>query len=1308
VARPWQFWIDVGGTFTDCIGLSPDGQWRTHKLLSTGVYRGVVGPGSRRKVIVDRGRQSDPQGFFVGFHFRLLPRESSQTKDPRWRSGTVDIPVVSFDPDAAELHLATELPWDPLPGSPYELVAHQPAPVLGIRWLMGKRLHEPLGRVDVRLGTTRGTNALLERTGAPTAFVTTEGTGDALAIGYQNRPELFALCIRKPTPLYAEVVELRERLDAEGNILLPLDAAEVEEKLRLLKDRGIESLAVCLLHSHRNPVHEKLVGEVARRLGFQHISLSSELSRLPKFVSRGDTTVVDAYLSPVITDYVNEIQTHLPEATLRLMTSSGAVSRAEVVRGKDLILSGPAGGVVAAAFVAQSAGFDRVIGFDMGGTSTDVSRFDGHFQRRYEMELTDPQRRTSVRIVAPMLEIETVAAGGGSICWFDGLKPCVGPRSAGADPGPACYGKGGPLCLTDVNLFLGRLLPQFFPFPLDRAAVVARLDALIEEIEQATGARYRREELAEGFLQIANANMAAAIKKISVAKGYDVRQYALVSFGGAGSQHACAVAESLGIRQIVCSPLAGLLSALGIGIADVTKFADLSVGRPYRELMDVQGRPGQTLRTIFEELEEQVARRLREEQLPEGLWTPPRRLLELRYRGQEATLVVAEPPDGCYDREFARLHQQQYGFTFPDREVEVYAARVERSIRGPRPPLPRQPASARSPAPETYTEAYFRGTWHHTPVFLRSHLRPGDFFSGPAIVIEPTATVVVEPGWGARVDEQGYLVLTHAAPAASPVEPKPGELQRPDPVRLELFAHHFMAIAEQMGAALQKTAISTNVKERLDFSCAIFSADGSLVAHAPHIPVHLGAMSECVRCLMEDVGLFEPGDVYVTNDPFRGGSHLPDVTVISPVFVPQAPGQRPELAFFVASRAHHAEIGGLTPGSMPPFSTRLIEEGVVLRAYRCVRQGHLEEEELRRLLTAGPYPSRRPDDNLADLKAQIAANQTGAQLLLELVRHYGRELVHAYMGHLQNAAARAMRRALARWPEGVYEFTDSMDDGWPIRVRLAIQKTGPDEAEATLDFSGTGPVHPGNLNANRAITTSCILYCFRCLIDDPIPLNSGVLAPLRLNIPLGTFLNPVAEGLPEELPAVSGGNVETSQRIVDVLFGALGVVAASQGTMNNVLLGMTWKGQPLTYYETLAGGAGAGPGFPGADAVHTHMTNTRITDVETVEARYPVRIRCFKVRGSSGGQGQYPGGNGLIREYEFLVPAEVSLLTSRRLTRPYGLQGGEPGAPGRNLVRRRGQLEWEELPPLAHRRVEPGDILRVETPGGGGFGPRNP
>lgn len=1312
---PWQFSIDVGGTFTDCIGLAPDGRLLQHKLLSSGVTRGRAGRGSDAESILDAARSADPPDFWVGFELRLLSPAGKVVATSR---------VGSFERARGRLRLATPLPISPPPDAGYELAPWSrrgpcDAPVLAIRYLLGLPPNEPLPPISVRLGTTRGTNALLTRSGARTAFITTRGFADILRIGNQNRPRLFELAIRKPEPLFTTVVEIDERVTPQGEVLVALDVEAVRRQLGELQRDGIASLAVCLLHAYCQPRHEQLIGQLARELGFEEISLSSEVAPIMKIVSRGDTTVVDAYLNPVLRTYVKQLDHELGNAAeLRLLTSAGGLVSAGHFAGKDSILSGPAGGVVGFSKVARAAGFDRAIGFDMGGTSTDVSRFDGRFDLEYETE------KAGVRIVAPMLAIETVAAGGGSICRFDGVKLVVGPESAGADPGPACYGRGGPLAVTDMNLVLGRIATEDFPFPLDRDVVQQRLGELSNEVERATGRRYSDVMLADGFVRVANGNMAKAIRSISVAKGYDPREYALVCFGGAAPQHVCAVASELGIRQILCHPQASILSAYGIGMADVVRHRSTGVYRRYdaQALKELQGASRELLETA------------RREVLAEGI--APERIrasvsLDLRYEGTDAALTIEAPADGDYRRAFAQQHQRLYGYDQP-RELEIVTLRVE--VVGCSPialgPPTRVEQSRRVPESLALRTApvWFDGQPMATPVFSRSHLQPGDELEGPALIVDPLSTTVIDPGWSSSVLSDSQLLLrdisgrdissrdissssqpvreTTARPAASSDREShtsqiPGTFAAADPVLLEIFNNHFAAIAEQMGITLRNTSSSINVKERLDFSCALFTPRGELVANAPHIPVHLGAMGETVRHCILDNPEMQPGDVFVTNDPYRGGSHLPDVTVVTPVHDER--GQ--QLLFFTANRAHHAEIGGITPGSMPPFSRNLAEEGVLIRNFKVVAAGASRLDTLRGILLGAPYPTRAVTDNLADLRAQIAANQRGARDLLDLIHRHGLERVQAYMGYIQVAAEQKVRRTLARLPSGRREFVDHLDDGSPIAVAITV-----DGDEAVLDFTGTGPVLapessnnppgaiPRNLNANRAIVTAAVMYVLRCLLDEDIPLNHGVLAPVKIVLP-ECLLHPPAHPDPQQCAAVAGGNVETSQRVVDVLLGALGIAAASQGTMNNLLFGDASFG----YYETICGGAGATRDADGADAVHTHMTNTRLTDPEVLEHRFPVRVREFSIRRGSGGAGRRRGGDGVVRRLEFLRPVELSLLTQRRGDYPpYGLEQGQAGAIGRNVLE---QASGSVLLSGCERIVvAAGDILRIETPGGGGFG----
>ncbi len=1269
MASTWEFWIDVGGTFTDVLARRPDGELIPFKLLSNGSFKGRIGEFLGPVRFADTARIGDPARFWGGYQFRVFDSHGRPCFATR---------VIDFDTSTGSFNVAAVFPDDLPLDAVYELKSDEPAPVVAIRYLLGLRLEEPIPEVQVRLGTTRGTNALLTRTGAATGFITTKGFKDVLLIATQDRPRLFDLNIQKPQPLFQQVVEIDERLDANGQELIAPDAAVVRRQLEELKATGVVSVAICLLHAFANSAHELLIADLAREVGFTEISVSSQLAPLIKIVSRGDTTVMDAYLNPILKDYISRLRRSLGGSNLRLMSSAGGLISAERFVGKDSILSGPAGGVIGFSRAALAAGFEKSIGFDMGGTSTDVSRFDGQYELEFET------RKAGIRVVAPMLAIETVAAGGGSVCDFDGVKLIVGPASAGADPGPACYGRGGPLTVTDMNFFLGKILSQRFPFPLLRDCVEQKLQALCEKIASSEGGqRYTPEALAQGFLDVANANMVRPIRNISVARGYDPRDYVLVTFGGAGAQHACAVARALGISQILSHPWAGILSAYGMGQADVRRHQAQAILKPYNPALLPELNP------IFERLEATAVAEVEAEGIPTDLIQPPVRSLDLRYAGVEATLNVRCPADGDYAARYGELHQQLYGYQHAGRGLEITAARVEVVGTTPQPPEPRQELVERHPAPTEQTTAWFHGQALPTAVFTRAQLHPGDRISGPAIICEPTSTVVVDPGFSAEIRGRGEIVLTddQAGQANQHVDTS----TTADPVRLEIFNNLFASIAERMGTTLQRTSFSTNVKERLDFSCAIFDCRGQLVVNAPHIPVHLGAMGETVQRIIADNPDLQRGDVYVTNDPYRGGSHLPDVTVVTPVH-DQATR---ELLFFTASRAHHAEIGGIVPGSMPPFSKNLGEEGVLIRNFKLVGQGQSHEAELRELLLSGPYPTRSVNDNLADISAEVAANQSGAQQLLDLIRQYSLPVVKAYLQHIQDAAEIKMRRALAALPDGVYVFTDHFDDGSPLAVKVTIQGD-----QAMVDFTGTGPVVPGNLNANPAIVTAAVLYVFRCLINEDIPLNGGVLAPVQIIIP-ESLLNPPDHADPAQRAAVVGGNVEVSQKIVDTLLGALGLAAASQGTMNN----LTFGDERFGYYETICGGSGATATASGADAVHTHMTNTRLTDPEVLERRYPVRLWEFSIRTGSGGAGRQHGGDGIRRRLEFLRPLRVSILSERRgPSFPFGLEGGEPGAQGRNTLQKAGTQETVALGGKVQLDVAAGDVLLIETPGGGGFG----
>ncbi|WP_163755411.1 hydantoinase B/oxoprolinase family protein [Mycobacterium botniense] len=1155
------------------------------------------------------------------------------------------------------------------------------AAVAGIRALLGLAADQPIPveRIDaVRMGTTVATNALLERKGARTLLVITRGFGDALRIGYQNRPHIFSRRIILPDLLYERVVEVDERITADGTVLRPPDLGRLATQLQAAYDDGIRAVAVVCLHSYLHPAHEQAIGKIAEQIGFPQISLSSDVSPLMKLVSRGDTTVVDAYLSPILSRYIDQVTSQLPGVRLMFMQSNGGLAEAGHFRGKDAILSGPAGGIVGMVRTSALAGFDHVIGFDMGGTSTDVSHYAGEYERVFNTQVA------GVRLRAPMLDIHTVAAGGGSILHFDGSRYRVGPDSAGADPGPACYRGGGPLTITDANVMLGRIQPQYFPAvfgpdgdqPLDAALVRDRFAELAREIAAATGDDRTPEQVAEGFLRIAVANMANAIKRITVQKGRDATAYVLTTFGGAGGQHACAVADSLGIRTVLLPPLAGVLSALGIGLADITAMREQSVECVLApEAM-------QRLGEVADALEEATRARLRDEDVPAERIRVTRRV-HLRYDGTDTAVQVGLADMQTMVAEFEANYRRSYSFLM-DRPLIVEAVSVETVGLTEQPDLagaqrtPGRDGPLRGPVDSV--RMYTRGAWRRVPLFRRERLHVGATVTGPAIIAEANATTVVEDGWSAEVTPLGHLVLERVRARIG----TSGAGTEADPVMLEIFNNLFMSIAEQMGVRLEATAQSVNIKERLDFSCALFDPDGNLVANAPHIPVHLGSMGAAVHEIIARNTRMKPGDVFAINDPYHGGTHLPDITVVTPVF-----GDADRPLFFVAARGHHAEIGGMSPGSMPPHSRQVHEEGVLLDNWLLVEHGRFREAETRELLTRAPYPSRDPATNLADLRAQIAATEKGVAEVRAMIEHFGLDVVQAYMRHVQDNAEEAVRRVIDTLGGG--ECTYEMDSGAVIHVRVTVHRQ---QRSATIDFTGTSPQLSTNFNAPSSVVTAAVLYVFRTLVDDDIPLNAGCLKPLRVLIPAGCMLAPVYPA------AVAAGNVETSQSITSALFAALGVQAEGSGTMNNVTFG-TDRHQ---YYETVASGSGAGPGYDGTAVVQTHMTNSRLTDPEVLEWRYPVLVDSFAIRRGSGGDGRWRGGDGAVRRLQFREQMTVSTLSQHRRVPPYGMAGGAPGALGRNLVRRADGTVLQ-LAGCDSVEVYPGDILEIQTPGGGGYGP---
>ncbi len=1297
----WQFFIDRGGTFTDIVARRPDGQLVIHKLLSENP---------------SRYQDAAVQGI----------RE-----------------ILAIDADA------------PIPSEQIEVV---------------------------KMGTTVATNALLERKGSPTVLLITKGFKDALRIGYQNRPDIFARHIILPEMLYEQVIEVEERYSAQGEELIGVNFDSFRPALQAAYDGGIRSCAIVLMHGYRYREHEQQVAAVAREIGFPQISVSHQVSPLMKLVSRGDTTVVDAYLSPILRQYVNQVATQLganrdgvaqlrddscgvgidscgvgilpariiqetgetpipqhltgetpipqhltgetpipqndqnhpankPQAhnyqlpitnyqfpKLMFMQSNGGLTDAENFQGKDSILSGPAGGIVGAVQTSLIAGFDKIITFDMGGTSTDVAHYSGEYERTFETEVA------GVRLRSPMMAIHTVAAGGGSILYFDGARYRVGTSSAGANPGPACYRQGGPLTVTDCNVMVGKLQSEFFPcsfgengdLPLDAAVVQQKFAALAREIADGRSP----EEVAAGFLAIAVDKMASAIKKISLQRGYDVSEYTLCCFGGAGGQHACLIADALGMKQVFVHPYAGVLSAYGMGLADVRVMRESAVEAKLTG--DLLPELEQLLSQLAREAEEELNRHRRaaasrrvdakdakEEEEEEKLVLCK---VHLRYEGTDSALVVDFGDVGEMRRRFEEAHRQRYGFVAPEKGLVVEAVSVEVIGKSDIPEAAIiERKSNESPVSVASVRMFTGNTWHETPIFQRSGLQSGDCILGPAIIVEATGTNVIEPGWQAEVTNRNYLVLSKVRSQDLSNTTSAGRgiksLLETDPVMLEIFNNLFGAIAEQMGITLQNTSASVNIKERLDFSCAIFDGFGELVANAPHIPVHLGSMSESVKSLIDAKGNnIKPGDVYVLNNPYNGGTHLPDITVITPVF--ERGDSKSKILFYVASRGHHADIGGITPGSMPPHSTTVEEEGVLIDNFLLVEGGRFRETEILEILGSGNYPVRNSAQNIADLQAQIAANERGVQELHKMVEYYGLETVQAYMKFVQDNAEESVRRVIEVLKDG--SFTCLLDNGSKIQVSITIDKNN---RSAKIDFSGTSPQLESNFNAPGAVCKAAVLYVFRTLVNDDIPLNAGCLKPLEIVIPEGCMLNPRYPA------AVVAGNVETSQAITDALYGALDAIASAQGTMNN----FTFGNERYQYYETICGGSGAGADFDGTDAVHTHMTNSRLTDPEVLEWRFPVVLESFAIRQNSGGKGLHSGGNGVVRRIRFLEKMTAGILSGRRVIPPFGLHGGAAGAVGKNcLYRRDGTIE--ELGSTATVEINPGDAIAIATPGGGGYG----
>ena len=1159
------------------------------------------------------------------------------------------------------------------------------APLLGIRRLLGLNEDEHIPQCTVRMGTTLATNALLEKKGVDTALIITSGFRDILYIGTQARADIFSLEIDEPPVLPKIIEEVGARLSSDGDTIQKPETEQIRNKLIEIREQNITSLAVVILHSYIDGTIEKEIESLAKEIGFKHISISHEVVPEIGLVARANTTVVDAYLTPLLKDYVTHLSSQLEDSQLLIMQSSGGLCESHNFRGRNAVLSGPAGGVVAASHVANIAQVPQAIGFDMGGTSTDVSRIAGEPTRNWETDIA------GIKLRAPMMEIHTVAAGGGSICLFTGDRLTVGPDSAGAIPGPLCYGnsEAKELTLTDVNLCLGRILPDRFPFPIDTYKPAKALERLASLVP----GRDTIESVAEGFFEVANEVMAQAIKKVSISSGYDVRDHALVVFGGAGGQHAAAIARKLDIDLLLFPPFSGVLSAYGMALADVDWHASVDAKRLILSdavLSDYEA--------DWADLKQRGEIELTNQKFEASALEHIRRI-DLRYKGSETTITlkISQNDDTVSLRNrFENQHKKTYGYIRNKHPIEVVALRHETRGKSQSPAL-KQPETANIKISDKTTRIFFNGRWIDAEVYHREHIPVNKTIHGPAIILEATSTIIVEPDFSITHTDNNILSMkrTHKTKnielSTSDLEPiinpiKAAEMLKADPVRLEVYNHRFMSIAERMGQVLQRTALSVNIRERLDFSCALFDSNGELIANAPHIPVHLGAMSQSVKAIVKQhQQTMKPGDVFVTNDPAEGGSHLPDITVVTPVFSSELKkSAKNNILFFVASRGHHEDVGGITPGSMPPFSRNLQEEGIVLKGEKLVDENVLQEEKILQILSSGPYPARRPKDNLADMQAQIAANRAGTQLLLELIETEGVKEVISYMGFVQDNAAQRVQKAISNITDGQYTFEDSLDDGTPIRLTLKVS-----ESNMLIDFTGTSPAVEGNLNAPSAVTVAAVIYVLRALVGEVIPLNSGCIRSVKLVIPEGSILCPPPDA------AVAGGNVETSQRVVDVLLGAIGRAAASQGTMNN----LTFGNESFGYYETIAGGAGATPFQPGRSGIHTHMTNTRITDPEILEARFPVRLHQFAIRPNSGGRGVHDGGHGLIREIEALIPLRFSIISERRNIAPFGLAGAAAGAKG---------INWHnetKLPAKTTFIAQPKDRILIETPGGGGWGP---
>ncbi len=1256
----YEIYIDTGGTFTDCIATDSDGHVHKCKVLSNSTLRGTILEWIDRRTFRIGESWGLKKNILTGYAFRLLKDKHAEKR------------VHSYDPGERVICLNDELP-DKYYNQQhsFELISEEEAPILGARILTQTALTEDLPELRIKLGSTKGTNTLLERKGISTAFFVTRGFRDIVKIGTQQRPDIFAQEIRKTHPLYEFVVEVDERMNSKGEIITALDISSVKRKIEKLINRGVHTAAIAFMNAYRNPEHEQQFRDILKQAGFKNISLSSEQSNMIKFLPRAETTIVNSYLYPVICNYLLNVAEKIQNQSIFVMTSAGGLISSREFQPKDSLLSGPAGGVVGASAIARQSGFDHLISFDMGGTSTDVARYGNEFEYGFELEIGD------AHIFSPALSIETVAAGGGSICSFDGYRLRVGPESAGAFPGPACYGAGGPLTITDVNLLAGRLDTEQFGIPVFPEEAESRFKELLLEIEKKSGVKPDKMEVIRGFLQIANEIMAAAIRKISIARGYNPSEYTLVAFGGAGGLHACAIAELLNIPTILIPEDAGLLSAYGLGNAVIERFAEKQLLAPYEEISS-------GLSDLFNSLDEEAINRVKQEGVKRSDIEVRLRAVYLRFQGQDSSLEIPFVNKLQVLQDFRTKYEGIFGHWSEYRAIEVESIRTIASGKRGDESRPLTALNSYVPSPAHSIRSNLEGEWVEIPVFMRKDLLPGAEIHGFALILDRYNTSLIEKGWQMTIDGIGSALLKRIS-GQNQDEPVAGGSIRE--IELELFTNRFTSIAESMGSMLQRTSFSVNVKERLDFSCALLDTEGRLVTNAPHIPVHLGSLGLCVRNIRKEYPM-NPGDTIVTNHPKYGGSHLPDITLVTPVFT-----DREQLAGYVVNRAHHAEIGGIRPASMPPDAKNLAEEGVIIDPFYLVWNHIADWEGIRSVLENSTWPSRSVEENLADLNAALAANRYGASALLEMVAQYGLDMVKTYMDEIRYHATKKMQNTLGKIPNGIYQAEEFLDDHTPLVVRVAI-----DDNLCKIDFTGTGHVHPGNMNATKAIVDSVVIYVLRLLINENIPLNDGLLEPVELIVPKG-LLDPDFPDDPLQCPPIVGGNVEVSQRLTDTLLKAFGVLGCSQGTMNNVLFG----NEKFSYYETICGGCGAGKDFNGASAVHHHMTNTRITDPEILELRYPVLLNRFAIRKGSGGKGKRKGGNGVVREITFLDDVSLSLLTQHRVEAPYGMQGGKPGKRGKQYVVTR-QGEKIPLGSVDGLELHSGDRFVIKTPGGGGWG----